>query len=74
MRLKAQYAIRHKGDKIRWLKPNDFGSWDMKDEFTSDCLISKTYAMVLMKTPGLDHRYEMFRVNLDAKKIERATA
>ena len=68
MRLKAMYAIRHKGEKTRWLRPTSHDSWDLKDLFTSDCLVSFGYAKAHMKKPGLDPRYEMFRVSLDAQK------
>jgi len=72
VRLPAHYSVRFttwdaKYTRNFWVKFTEDG-WEPVDAFCLGCLVDKQKAEAFLRLPGLDSRYSIWKVELNALK------
>ena len=76
MRLASMYLVRfsayspgrfNPSFKTFWIRFTN-GGWEPSDLFSPDCLVDKQKAEAFLRTPGLDSRYSIWKIELNALK------
>ena len=69
MRLHTMWAVRFypgsPGKKFFWVRFTEDG-WEPIDLFCPSCLVGKQKALAFLQMPGLDSRYELWEIKLNA--------
>jgi hypothetical protein len=58
--------IRHNGEQVRYVESQSVGNWTLVAPATDACLLPLTLGEQFMAAPGLDSRYELVPIVVEA--------